>query len=694
MKTVAIIQARMASTRLPGKIMMDLAGKPLLEQVVRRAQRAKPIDLVVVATSDRQADDVVAQFCLGSGIACFRGSEDDVLDRFYQTAKHFDANIIVRLTADCPLLDPDVVDQVIRFFESGRYDYVSNFFWLSYPDGLDSEVFSWQTLERAWKEANLKSEREHVTPYIWKQPNLFRLGNVKNDLDLSALRWTVDEPCDLEFVRQVYGYLSDRPSFGIADVLEVLREHPDLNDINQGIRRNEGYAKSLQEDSAAGGAEVKMSGMGRRLYAQAKMRIPGGTQLLSKRPEMFLPDQWPSYYSKAKGVEVWDLDGNKYVDMSYNGIGACILGAADPEVDAAVKNAIDNGSMSTLNVPEEVELAELLCELHLWSEMVRYARSGGEAMAMAVRIARAKTRRDRVAFCGYHGWHDWYLAANLAGEQALDGHLLPGLEPAGVPRGLIGTALPFRYNHIEELKAIVTRHKNELAAIVMEPIRDHDPEPGFLEEIREIANSIGAVLVFDEITAGFRLNTGGAHLLYHVEPDIAVFAKAMSNGYPMAAILGRADVMQAAQTTFISSTYWTDRIGPSAALATIRKHRRENVATHLMRMGKLVQDGWKQVAQRAGLQLEVGGIFPLGHFAFIGEQKQAARTLFTQIMLERGFLATGAFYATFAHQDQHVEGYLESAEDAFKVVAQALATGSVIDQLRGPVAHTGFTRLT
>jgi len=225
--------------------------------------------------------------------------------------------------------------------------------------------------------------------------------------------------------------------------------------------------------------------------------------------------------------------------MSYNGIGSCVLGAADPDVDASVKEAIDAGSMSTLNAPEEMELAELLCELHPWAEMVRYARCGGEAMAIAVRIARARTQRDRVAFCGYHGWHDWYLAANLADDRALDGHLLPGLEPAGVPRGLMGTALPFRYNHIAELKSIVSRYRSELAAIVMEPIRDHDPAPGFLEEVREIAAHIGAVLVMDEITAGFRLNTGGAHLVFGIEPDIAVFAKAISNGYPMAAIIGQ-----------------------------------------------------------------------------------------------------------------------------------------------------------
>lgn len=437
-----------------------------------------------------------------------------------------------------------------------------------------------------------------------------------------------------------------------------------------------------------------MSGIGQRLYAKARTRIPGGTQLLSKRPEMFLPELWPSYYSRAQGVEVWDLDGNKYLDMSYNGIGACILGAADPEVDAMVKESINKGSMSTLNCPEEVELADLLCELHPWAEMVRYCRAGGEAMALAVRIARAKTRRDKIAFCGYHGWHDWYLAANLAEADTLSGHLLAGLDPTGVPRGLMGTALPFRYNRIDELEEIVRCWPNELAAIVMEPIRDHDPDPGFLQRVREIATESGAVLIFDEITAGFRLNTGGAHLLYQITPDMAVFAKGMSNGYPMAAIIGTSEVMQAAQNTFISSTYWTERIGPTAALATIRKHRRDEVHKHLIRIGELVQTGWLAIAESVGLKIEVGGIYPLSHFSIAAENAQAVHTLFTQLMLERGFLATKGFYATYAHQDEHVQEYLETAESVFKKIAGILEKGLLAETLRGPVAHTGFQRLT
>jgi glutamate-1-semialdehyde 2,1-aminomutase len=435
-------------------------------------------------------------------------------------------------------------------------------------------------------------------------------------------------------------------------------------------------------------------GAGQNLYLKAKSRIPGGTQLLSKRPEMLLPNLWPSYYSRAKGVEVWDLDGNRFVDMSYNGIGACVLGAADADVDAAVKAAIDAGSMSTLNAPEEVELAELLCELHPWAGMVRYARSGGEAMAIAVRIARAQTGRDHVAFCGYHGWHDWYLAANLAEDHALDGHLLPGLEPAGVPRGLQGTAIPFRYNQIEDLESIVASLPNKLAAIVMEPIRDHEPKGNFLRVVREIASRVGAVLIFDEITAGWRLNSGGAHLLYGVEPDIAVFGKGMSNGYAMSAVIGRRSVMEAAQKSFVSSTYWTERVGPTAAIATIRKHRRCNVAKHLIEIGQLVQSGWDVAAKRASVKLEIGGIAPLGHFSFLGELNQEARTLFTQLMLERGFLATNSFYASFAHQKEHVISYLESAEEVFNLIGAALRGGSLTSQLQGPVAHTGFQRLT
>ncbi|RMH08886.1 MAG: aminotransferase class III-fold pyridoxal phosphate-dependent enzyme [Nitrospirae bacterium] len=441
--------------------------------------------------------------------------------------------------------------------------------------------------------------------------------------------------------------------------------------------------------------EISMAcSTGQNLYRKAKTLIPGGTQLLSKRPEMFLPDQWPAYYLMAKGIEVIDLDGNRYRDMSLMGVGACALGYADPDVDEAVKAAVDNGIMCTLIAPEEVTLAELLCVLHPWAQMVRYAKSGGEAMAMAVRIARAATQREKIAFCGYHGWMDWYLAANLAEEHALDGHLLPGLEPLGVPRGLRGTALPFHYNRFDQLKAIVDRWGHELAAIVMEPQRSNPPMPGFLENVRDLATEIGAVLIFDEITTGFRVATGGIHLLLGVDPDLAVFAKAMANGYPMAAVLGTERVMGAAQTTFISSTNWTERVGLAAAIATIRKYQREPVVAHLAEMGRIVQMGWQKAADQVGLRLRVEGHPSLCHFRFEHTASDKLHTLFTQLMLERGYLASDQFKPSFAHRSNHLAEYLEVTSEVFLILAQALAGDDVNRFLKGPPVQRGFYRLT
>jgi glutamate-1-semialdehyde aminotransferase len=433
---------------------------------------------------------------------------------------------------------------------------------------------------------------------------------------------------------------------------------------------------------------------GADLWRKAKKIIPGGNQLLSKRSEQFLPDYWPAYYRKAKGVEVWDLDNNHYIDMSIMGIGSCPLGYADPEVDAAVKTRIDNGSMCTLNSPEEVELAEKLIRLHPWAEQVRYARCGGEAMAIAVRIARAHTKKDTVAFCGYHGWHDWYLAANLADDRNLDGHLLPGLAPAGVPRGLKGTSMPFQYNHTDELETIAEKQEGKLAVIVLEPIRDHEPSAGFLQAVQKIAKDNDAVLIVDEVSSGFRLTTGGAHLLYGLKPDIAVFAKAMSNGYPMAAIIGKEEVMQSAQDTFISSTYWTEGIGPVAALATIEKYERCNVPVHLVKTGAAVQEGWRHAAEDTGIDIEIGGIPPLSHFSVSGEEGQLIQTVFTQLMLERGFLAGKSFYSCYAHQSEHLQGYLENTVEVFEQIAKGLKNGTLRKILKGSIVSTGFRRLT
>ncbi|MDC0335479.1 aminotransferase class III-fold pyridoxal phosphate-dependent enzyme [Pseudodesulfovibrio sp.] len=432
---------------------------------------------------------------------------------------------------------------------------------------------------------------------------------------------------------------------------------------------------------------------GQKLWQEAKSIIPGGSQLLSKRAERFLPGLWPAYYDKAKGCEVWDLDGNHYFDFAQMGVGSCSLGYADDDINKAVSEVIDKGSMCTLNAPEEVALAKKLIALHPWSDMARFARTGGEACAIAIRIARAATGKDRVAFCGYHGWHDWYIAANLADDAALDGQLLPGLEPKGLHRGLGESALPFHYNKIEELEAIVNKH-NDIGVIIMEPQRGKAPAPGFLEKVREIATSIGAALVFDEVTSGFRVNLGGIHLTYGVEPDLTVFGKALGNGYPIAAIIGRGEFMDAAQNSFISSTMWTERIGFTAALATIEKMERNHVQKDLVHHGDRINAGWQQAADSNGLKIQIDGIPPLTHLGFEYDNPLAVQTLYAQEMLERGYLMASGVYTTYAYTDKIVDNFLAATNESFVAIKKAMESGGVEKQLKGDVLMTGFVRLT
>jgi len=430
------------------------------------------------------------------------------------------------------------------------------------------------------------------------------------------------------------------------------------------------------------------------LYRKAKTIFPGGTQLLSKRPEMAAPNQWPAYFREARGCEIWDLDGRHYYDCGMHGIGATLLGFRDPDVTRAVQRRVALGAFCTLNPADEVELAERLCAIHPWAQQARFVRGGGEAMAVAVRIARATTNRSAVAVCGYHGWHDWYLAANLGESDALDGHLLPGLDPRGVPQELRGTNFTFSYNQREPFDRIMDQHGHRIAAVVMEPRRFQEPEPGFLEHIRERAHQAGALLIFDEITIGWRLCYGGAHLRLGTEPDIAVFGKTLSNGHLMGAVIGTPHAMQGAHDSFISSTYWTEGVGPAAALATLEKMARIDVPGHCQRIGGLVQAAWREHAEALQLPIKVDDGCPaLAHFAFEHEQAAELKTLYVQSMLDRGFLANTAIYVTLAHTEPVIAAYVEAIADVFAEMAEALGKNDVVRRLRGPVAYAGFKRL-
>lgn len=426
------------------------------------------------------------------------------------------------------------------------------------------------------------------------------------------------------------------------------------------------------------------------LQEKAVKLIPGMTQLLSKRPDRYSRGVWPTYFKEAKGVEVVDLDDNRYLDFSIGGIGATVLGYADVDVNKAVIDVINKGSASTLNPPEEVALAEKLLELHPWADMARFSRGGGEAMSMAVRIARVATGKDTVVFCGYHGWCDWYLAANLGKKDALDDQWIAGLNPNGVPKGLTGTAIPFYYNNIENFMRAIEQAGDDLAAIVMEPIRNYEPTQEFIDAIHKVAKEKKVPLIIDEITAAFRMNNGGAHLKLGFNPDIAVFSKALGNGFCSSAVIGKKWVMEYAQDAFITSTNWTERIGSVAALAMIEKFIRVDASTHMLAISDKVWDIWEKLADKHGLKIHIGGFKPLIHFSF-EENHSVNIAFFTQEMLKKGFLAGGGFYAMYAHTFEQVEKYGKAVDEVFAEISKL---GKDVEKhLEGLPAASGFGRV-
>lgn len=678
MKTVAIVQARMGSTRLPNKVMRSLKSVqniPMIGVLLARLSLAKEIDQIVLATVDNEINSPLTDYVRSLGYQVYLGSENDVLDRYYQAAKSVQADTVIRITGDCPLIDAELVDQVIQQFHAEGVDYLSNTSPPSFPDGLDTEVFKFSALELAAKDAASPFEREHVTPYL-RENARFTRGQLINDIDYSGLRWTVDEAADFAVVDQVFAHFAPRIDFSWQEVIALQQQKPELFITNQHLIRNEGATM----------------GAGQKLWKRAKEIIPGGNMLLSKRAEMFLPEQWPAYFSKAKGCTVWDLDGKPYIDMMIMGIGTNTLGYGHPDVDAAVLKTVTAGNMSTFNCPEEVYLAEKLIELHPWAGMVRFARSGGEANAIAIRIARAATGKDKVAVCGYHGWHDWYLSANLGDDENLAGHLLPGLEPNGVPKNLRGTVFPFNYNNYAELEALVTQH--DIGVIKMEVVRNMGPEDNFLHKVRKLATDKGIVLIFDECTSGFRETFGGLHKKYGVEPDMAMFGKALGNGYAITATIGKREVMQAAQSTFISSTFWTERIGPTAALKTLEVMEKTKSWDYITQTGLGIRNRWQVLAEQYGLGITHWGLPALTGFTFKSEQALAYKTLITQEMLGKGYLAGNSVYVCTEHTQPVIDGYFEALEPIFTQI-QACEQGNqdVLKLLKGPICHGGFKRL-
>ena len=433
----------------------------------------------------------------------------------------------------------------------------------------------------------------------------------------------------------------------------------------------------------------------KELQEYAHSIIPGLSGLLGKRPEMYLPGgNWPTYYKKAKGINVWGIDGKKYLDFTMVGIGTSVLGYSDKDINKTAYKAIKSGSMTTLNPPEDVELAEELLKIHPWAGSVKYARTGGESMSIAIRLSRAFTKKDKILFCGYHGWHDWYLSTNLKSKNKLDTHLLPGLDPLGVPKGLKGSTIPFMFNDWKDLKNIVKKRAKECAAIVLEPCRESFPDKKYLKELKSIAKKNKCVLIFDEITSGWRINTGGAHQKLGVNPDIVVYGKTIANGIPMGAIVGKKEIISLALKTFVSSSFWSEKIGPSCALTFIRKHRKLNIGNRLIKTGKKIKRVWINAAKKNKLKISVQGIDPLATFRLHTKNWPVTLTFFIQEMLKMNILASDRCYANLMHDNTSIDKYEKACNQVFKKISDHEKNENLEIYLEGPVKQMGFNRLT
>ena len=672
MTVLAIVQARLGSKRLPGKVLCEIQGLPVVSWISQRLSEAKTIDQVVFAIPEVDANTDLTQLLDSLGEKWATGSEIDVLERYLDVAVKFKADDIVRITGDCPFVDPVLVDACVSKYLTENLDYCSNVDPATFPDGLDVEVFSVNQLLWSAKHSRLPEEREHVTLGIRERSGI-RKGNIALAVDKSAHRVTLDTKEDLLTLNMIANFFAPRMSFSTDEIVKFCDAFPEKLQ-NTDLTRN--YGQKI--------------GSGQKLWERAKRVIPGGNMLLSKRAEMLLPEKWPAYFSRTNGCKVWDLDGLPLIDMSLMGVGTNILGYNCPTVDAAVIKIVQSGNLSTLNCPEEVYLAEKLVELHPWAEMVRLARTGGEANAIAVRIARSASGRDGVAVCGYHGWHDWYLAANLGPEDELDAHLLPGLRIDGVPKTLRNTVHPFQYGDLDAFCQILNNEK--IGVVKMEVQRTHQADLPFLRQIRELTTKRGIVLIFDECTSGFRQSFGGLHLLYDIKPDLCVLGKTLGNGYAITAVLGTKAVMECAQNSFISSTFWTERIGPSAAIATLSEMERTQAWQRITATGAAIKKIWRELAEQNKLEITISGLDALATFSF-HSQSEIYKTFITQEMLKQGFLATNAVYASLVHTKNIISSYQEALAEVFYVIGKDSDPQRIGRLLESPVCHTSFKRL-
>lgn len=674
MKTVAIAQARMGSTRLPGKVMRKIGGHPVLEWTVRTLEHAKLVDQVVLATSKSSADDVIADWCTENKVFSFRGSENDVTGRFLGAAKHFSADIIIRVTCDCPFIDPAVVDQVIALRQAENTHYASNTWPPTWPDGLDVEVFTCEALVAADQFAQTPLDRDCLTQFIYRNRSIFRSATLACPIPgMEKERWVLDTDDDLKLCTEIANNFGDRWGFAPPTYLEIkkfLDTNPHLRLYNDKAVRNERFYDALATEKRP---SYSFSRSG-RTFARAKKVTPLPGQTFSKSWLQYPADHAPLFVSHGDGGYVFDVDGQRYVDL-VAGLLPNVLGYCDPDVDYAVRSQLNSGISFSLATELEIELCEKLTQIIPCAEMVRLGKNGADATAGAVRLARGATGHDKIVLIekGYHGWHDWSIGTT---ERNL-----------GVPseNQLVTKRLPPNLDDIDRfLKDYY------VAAVIIEP---EFRTWGFLRELRLLCNKRDVILIFDEIISGFRWHLGGYQAYIDVTPDLATFGKAMANGMPISAIVGSKDLMQRfapPDNVFYSGTFFGETLSIAAALATIQKIERENVIEHLWKQGNILMQEMQKAVVYNDLEqvVQIDGIGPRVRIDFKCPEstKLVVAAIFRQEMIKNGVLVIGSNNICFAHGKPEIDRCARAYTHAFAKIAEIFSTGKALGI---PAIHAG-----
>ena len=657
MKVGLILQARNGSSRFPGKMIHSFMGRRVIDWMFIRCQKVD-VDLKILATSTLEEDDSLAEAGKEVGWTVFRGSPTNVLSRFSTITRKYKLDTVIRLTGDCVLMDYRLVNEALSEFIHQEADYLTLD---RVMDGFDVEVMKAEHLLRAELSAKLPSEQEHVTPWIRKSSRLKRVFHAYGSGDFLNVHLSLDRREDVAVLHEIYEKLGP-DDIKYEEVIDLIRKEPSIIDPVRELQPNAGAETSYEEDRRfirALKAQVLCLEESLRHRDEALKVIPNASQTFSKSSMQFSSGVSPLFAREGRGAMLIDLDGNSYIDYTM-GLGPAILGYAFEPVLQELRTQLSNGLVFTLPHFKEKDLADLLVQTIPSAEMVRFGKNGSDVTAASVRLARAYTGRDVIACCGYHGWQDWYIGSTS--------------RSMGIPESVRELTVPFDYNDLNSLKSIFENYSGRVAAVIMEPVGLEAPQEGFLEKVKELCHQKASVLIFDEVVTGYRFALGGAQSFFNVIPDLSCFGKAMANGMPISALVGRRELMMTLNETFFSTTFGGELLSITAAISTLSYMKEHGVIETLWAQGRRLKEGISGMIHEKEMEeiVSIDGYPVRSVLNFSGEEALIRKTLFQQECARRGVLFTGAHNVSLPHDDVIIKSTLTAYDQVLDILKYSI----------------------